>query len=620
MTSICACYIITTMQDVKSQIEEKLKEIIKSLGVSDVIPSLEIPKDNTNGDYASNVAMQLTKVLKKNPMEIAEEISSQLTSTSLSAGSASSLQLVDKIEVAKPGFINFHISKDYYKDVIKEILESKEEYGKSDSEKGRTWLIEHTSPNPNKEYHLGHLKNTVTGLSVSYLIEALGAKVYRDCIDNNRGIAIAKLMWGYLKFERKDENTPIDLAYWHEHQNEWFTPEEKNLTPGKFVDKIYVLGSDDFKKDPNVEEVVRKFVVDWEAEDPKNHALWKKTQEWVWKGYEQSLNRVDGWKFDKIWHESEIYKKGKEHVYRGLEEGIFKKLEDGAIITDLKKDFGLTDTVLIKKDGTALYITQDLELSYLKRKEFNPDEMVWIIGPEQSLAMKQMFAACSQLGFGKYEDYHHIPYGFILVKGKDGKPEKMSSRNGTQISVNDLIDQAKAEIKKLITTEDLSDNEKEEISEKVAIGAIKYSLLKVNRLQDMVFDFATSISLEGDSGPYLLYTYTRAKSVLRQANELGKFEYENNNVLNDSVEVDLIKHLYAFKSTIIDAAKNYAPNAIALYLYELAQKYNKFYNSLSILKAENEELKQSRLALTSATAQVLKNGLNLLGIETVERM
>jgi arginyl-tRNA synthetase len=597
----------------KEQLKTNLEKIIKDLYDVDIKVELEIPKDQTNGDFATNIAMKLAGQLQKNPREIADAISYQL--------SAISKDLVDNVEIAGPGFINFRLNKNIFKNELVKVLEQKDEYGKNDELKSETILIEHTSPNPNKEMHLGHLKNNVTGLAISYLFEAVGAKVYRDCIDNNRGIAIARLMWGYLKYARKNEDLPINLEYWFDHQEEWFTPEEKNMNSGKFIDELYVKGSNDFKNNKDVEEAVRKLVVDWESEDPKNWALWEKTQDWVWKGYKQSLSRIGGWKFDHIWHEHEIYKKGKEHVLRGLEESIFKKLDDGAIVTDLKKDFNLTDTILIKNDGTSLYITQDLELTYLKRQKFNPTQMIWVIGPEQSLAMKQMFAVCSQLGFGKYEDFHHIPYGFILVKGEDGSPEKMSSRAGTQLTVNDMIDKAVEAIMKFFSNKDLTDLEKKELSEKIAVGAIKYSLLKVNRIQDMVFDFDTTVSFEGDSGPYIMYSYARAKSILRDSKENDISEMKNlEEVLNSDDELELLKKFHEFGEVISSAAKNYAPNYICTYVYELAQLFNKFYNSHSILNSQNKEEVKSRVALTQATAQIIGNSMKLLGIEVVEKM
>jgi arginyl-tRNA synthetase len=595
------------MDKIKQNLSNLIKELLPE--VNNIEVEITVPQNSEFGDLTTNIAMKLSKELKQNPLNIAKEIAAKLRDKSAEMG-------INKIEIVKPGFINFYINNSIYSSIIDEVISKGENYGINDDWAKKTILIEHTSPNPNKEYHLGTFKNTVTGLSLSYLFEAMGAKVIRDCINNNRGIAIAKLMWGYLKFAKKNESSPTDLAYWYDHQDEWKTPEDVNLPPSRFIDQLYVKGSDDFKSSEEIEQNVRQLVIDWEAEEPKNWALWQLTQDWVWQGFKQALTRVGGWKFDKIWNESDIYKDGKAHVERGLQEGIFRKLDDGAVLSDLKS-FKLPDTILIKNDGTSLYITQDLELSNLKRKTFNPDEMYWVIGPEQSLAMKQMFAISSQLGFGKYEDFHHMAYGFILIKDKDGKPKKMSSRGEFKAYVNDILDDAKVEIIKYIKKEGLSEADVDNIAEKVAIGAMKYSLLKVGRTQDVVFDFGTTISFEGDSGPYIMYTYSRAKSILSQASNLSDI---GNYTFATDEELEICRIISKFGDSIKSAATEYSPNLIASSIFQLAQAFNKFYTKYSVLNADSEEIKNARLRLTAATAQVLKNGLNLLGIETVERM
>lgn len=594
--------------DQKTQITSKIREAVQviwpELDLSDIKFQIDRPKDESHGDFASNIAMALAKQTGLKPQEIADKVVQVLKENSE----------FEEISIAGPGFINFKLNPAELNEVLLDVLGLKEQFGHNDSLAGQKILIEHTSPNPNKEMHLGHLKNNVIGLSVSYILEANGAQIFRDCIDNNRGIAIAKLMWGYLKFARRDEATPVDLHYWFDHQDEWHTPDSTSTAPGLFVDKLYTQGSEDFKN-PESEEIVRQMLIDWEAEEPHNRALWRLTQDWVWEGYKDALTRVDGWKFDHIWHEDEIYKKGKEHVLRGVEEGIFKKLEDGAVLTDLK-DFKLPDTILMRGDGTSLYITQDLELTYLKRQKFNPDQMMWVIGPEQSLAMKQMFAVCSQLGFGKYEDYHHLAYGFILVKDKDGNPSKMSSRNGTQLYTNAVLDQAQSKLKDLVNLPNILEGEKEEIAEAVGVAAVKYALLRVNRTQDMVFDFDTTVSLDGDSGPYLLYTYARIQSLLQKGSftdvQIDGYNFETE-------EQSVLRKLSEYPEIVLAAAKEYAPHLVANYLYDLAQKYNKVYNTYAVLDSE-ESTKQARLSLAAASAQVLQNGLKLLGINTVERM
>lgn len=609
--------------DIKENLKKEINDALAKLNFEQVEFDVEIPKDLSHGDFSTNIAMKLSKILKKNPGDVANEIVAALNDD----------ENIEKVEVANPGFINFTVSNSYIKSSLSQVLEQGEEFGKSKINDGKTFLIEHTSPNPNKEFHLGHLKNNVTGLSVSYLFEAIGTKVFRDCIDNNRGIAIAKLMWGYLNFGKK-EGTNTDVIYWFNHQDEWHTPEtypDAKGKPDRFMDLMYTKASSEFENS-EVEKSVRQIALDWEnhdagvATDKEESgkaiwALWELTQKWVWEGYKRSIGRIDGFKFDKIWHEHEIYKKGREHILKGLEMGVFKKTEDGAVVSDLKKDFNLPDTILIKNDGTSLYITQDIELTNLKRKTFNPDEMFWVIGPEQSLAMKQMFAVCSQLGFGKYEDFHHIPYGFVSIKDSSGKVSKMSSRKGTAIYVDDLVDQAKARIKEKIesTIDDAT-------IESVAIAAIKYALLKVARTTDQIFDFDTTVSFEGDSGPYVLYAYVRAVKLLKTA--LGenysvedlKSAFSSDVKFNTKEEENLAKQILKLPEVVVEAAKNYSPNLITMYVYELAQSFSSFYTNCRVVDEQDENIKSMRLALVYATSISLKNALKLLGISTVEQM
>lgn len=577
-----------------------VKALTKATGVKDI--NLEFTENEVFGDYATNVAFQL-----KNSRKAAEDIVEKLKNDKELA------KVVDKVEVAGPGFINFWLKKDVLVDNLMQIDSQKSDYGKSDLLKNKKYLIEHTSPNPNKALHLGHLRNNVTAMAISNIWEFVGCEVVRDCIDNNRGIAVAKLMWGYLKFAHKEGKRDFDLEYWFKHQNEWNTPEDVGLSPDKFVDDLYVKGSEDFNN-PEVEKIVRQMVIDWEAEDIKTWELWKKVLEYSYEGQEKTLKRL-GNKWDKVWHEHEHYKIGKEIVQEGLKRGIFKVGKEGAIVTDLA-EYRIPDTVVIKSDGTALYITQDLALTKLKKETFSPDKLFWVIGPEQSLALKQMFAVCQQLGIGKLEDFVHIAYGYMSIKGKG----KMSSRAGNVIYIDDLLDSAKAKVKKIMKGQSFEGSEMEKTGETVGAGAVKYGILKVGRLQDVAFDIEESVSIEGDSGPYLQYTVARTNSVLAKAAFKGTSLQGISNLTIqqfNNEELAIMRALSRFSEIIIAAAKNYSPNLLCNYLFDLAQKYNNFYNVHRIIGSDNEEF---RIMLTAATGQVLKNGLKLLGIETPEKM
>lgn len=557
---------------------------------------VDVPENSEFGDYSTNIAMILAKKKSKNPRELAEKIVSKLATK----------PLFEKIEVAGAGFINFWLKFDVLINSLIEIERSKENFGRSNLLKGKKYLVEHTSPNPNKALHLGHLRNNVTAMAIANLFEFIDAEVVLDCVDNNRGIAIAKLIWGYLKFARKDGKQSSDLDDWFTHQKEWQTPADLGVRPDRFVDKFYVKGAEDFEN-PGIELKVRQLVIDWEAEDPKTWALWKKVLHYSYQGQELTLKRL-GNRWDKVWHEHEHYKAGKNLVEVGLKKGIFKKLSDGAVVTDLSK-YKLPDTIVIKSDGTALYITQDLALTKLKKETFKADKLFWVIGPEQSLAMQQMFAVCVQLGIGKLSDFVHLAYGYMSIKGQG----KMSSRLGNVVYIDDLLDLAKRKIMEKYQSE-------ESLAEKIAVGAVKYSILKVGRMQDIAFDINESVSVEGNSGPYLQYTFARTQSVLQKANSVKCTANSRLAIKQINHEEELVlRCLVHFPEVIADSAESFAPNLLCNYLYELASKFNTFYNKHRIL-GTTREVEHFRICLTKAIGIVIKNGLNLLGIKSPERM
>ncbi len=622
---------------VKEEIKKAILFATKDFDLGELSFVVEHPGDETKGDYATNVAMVGFRTSPpavipakagiytdgsriesgmtggggsyNSPRELAEKIKESLDKDE------NLKKIVDKIEIAGParlpdgqGFINFWLKKDYLLTELSEILKAGDDYGKTEWAKGKTFEVEHTSPNPNKAMHLGHLRNNVTGMAIANLFEAGGAKVIRDAVDNNRGIAIAKLMWGYLKFAKKDGDEGKDIEYWFTHQDEWSTPDDLGLRPDRFVDEYYVKGSEDFKNKP-VEEEVRQIVVDWEAEDKKTWALWKIVLDYSYAGQALTLARL-GNQWDRVWHEHEHYKEGKVWVEKGIKKGVFKVLPDGAVLTNLEK-FGLTDTIVIKSDGTALYITQDLALTALKRKTYKADKLYWVIGPEQSLDLKQMFAVCEQLGIGKVTDFTHIPYGYMSIKGQG----KMSSRAGNVVYIDQLLDMASEEIKKVTKKRDYSKAEEDETAEILGVGSVKYSILKVGRMTNMAFDLESSISFEGDSGPYLNYVYVRTLGVAKKA---GKTDLTiGNKDLNES-ETSLLRYLCRFPEIVTSAGEDMSPNIICSYLFELAQKFNIFYGQGPIVGSGVAEGR--RLALNKAVGRTIKNGLRLLGIKVVEKM
>ncbi|MBI5414499.1 arginine--tRNA ligase [Candidatus Peregrinibacteria bacterium] len=590
-----------SLQKYMAKIEDVLKKTLQELQFPKIEIQLEHPKEESHGDYSANVAFLLSKELKKSPLKIADEIVKKMKKP----------DFISDISVAAPGFINFTFAPEVF---LEELQSIDEKYGSSEWGKGKKWSIEHTSPNPNKAMHIGHLRNNVIGMSLSKIWEYIGIEIVVDCMDNNRGIAITKLMWGFLKFAHKNSEEKTDISYWYGHKDEWNTPESLGVRPDKFVDDLYVKGAGDFSSSKESETIVRQMVVDWEAKDKKTWALWELVLKYSYQGQQMTLQRL-GNRWDKIWHEHEHYQEGKDFVEEGLKKGIFRKLEDGVILTNLEKDYDLADTVVIKSDGTSLYITQDLSLTKIKKDTFRADKMFWVIGPEQSLALKQMFAVCEQLGIGKVEDFTHLSYGWMSIKGQ----EKMSSRLGNVIYIDDLVDIAKEGVLEKMKESNFPPEERNQIAEKVALAAVKYSILKVGRTMNIEFDMESSISFEGNSGPYIQYTFVRTKSILKRLET--KFDHTNVNIAHfEKQEIDILRWVYRFGEVVEEAAKNYSPHLLCTYLFELAKRYNALYNELQILKEEDEQKRNLRLLITEKVGIILKKGMELLNIEMPERM
>lgn len=584
-------------------LENSLQSLFPKIEANKI--QVEYSTDPSRGDLTTNIAMQLAGKLEQQPHKIADQIVSALTKASTG--------IILKAEVAGPGFINIWLSDKYCSQKLEEISKAGTSWGQSDVGKNKKYLFEHTSPNPNKAMHIGHLRNNVTGMAISNIYEQLGYEVVRDCVDNNRGIAIAKLMWGYLKFARKDEETLIDLTYWVEHQDEWKSPEDTGQRPDRFVDDLYVKGATDYKDNEESMQIVKQMVVNWENEDKPTWKLWSKVLDYSHRGQQLTLKRL-GSEWDKVWHEHEHYKTGKDWVQKGLKKSIFVKTDEGTIITNLKK-YKLPDTIVIKSDGTALYITQDIALTKIKLDTFQADKLHWVVGPEQSLALKQMFRVCEQLGFAEIEKCVHIPFGYMSIKGQG----KMSSRQGNVIYIDDLLDMAVSKIKERLSTDNFTDQEITEISEKLGVGSVKYSILSVGRMTDTAFDVQTSVSLEGNSGPYLIYSYVRACSILKKVKEKAAIP-DKDWIPDNQYESGLIKYFAKFPDIVLDAGMTYEPHLVCDYLYNLARIFSVFYEKVPILTEKNSAKRDARLVMVRLFSIIMKNGLKLLGIDVVEKM
>ncbi len=589
-------------------VREEVENWLKQAGIADVVFQLERAAKPEFGEYSTNVAMRYAKELGRNPLELAEELAAFLQERAIGG--------LERVEAVRPGFLNLYFTPAAKTQHLTTIREQDANFGNNQQHAGEKWVVEYISPNPNKAMHLGHLRNALVGTGIIELLKASGAELVADAVYNNRGIAIAKVMYGYLAHMKQAANIPTDVEYWVEHQTEWFTPEEKRLTPDLFVTECYVLGERDVQANPEIDQLVRQLVVAWEAGEPPVWKLWEYVLELAYKGIDRTLTRL-GTTWDKVWYEHEHYQKGKEYVEKGLQAGVFRQLADGAVLTNLEEVYGLTDTVLLKNDGTSLYITQDIALTDLKKQSYKADKLVWVIGPEQSLAMKQLFAVCEQLGIGKRSDFTHVPYGYVGLKDESGAFKKMSSRAGTVVLIDDVLDEVKLTIKKRFAVEGKHDEvTAEELGEKLALAAVKFAFLRSDREQGLSFDVEQSIDIHGDSGVYVMYSYVRTQSILRKAEYFDSAPYIAPTVLGE--EAELLRTLLYFEDVVVKATTDLSVHHVAQYLLELSSEFNRWYAKETILDGSDRET--YKLALVDAVGIVIENGLSLLGIETVDEI
>lgn len=578
-----------------SNLQKALSQIVAEMGVGEFKVIVDTPADTKHGDYTTNLAMMLSKRLKKKPVEIAEEIREKLSAIS-------NQHMFAKIEVVPPGFINFYLSKDVISKVIDQVLEEKELYGRSKTIHGKKIMVEFAHPNTHKAFHIGHLRNITTGESIVRLLEATGHDVIRTNYQGDVGMHIAKCLYAILHISGiKDEMSKIKY--------------EKGIkVKVDFLGKAYAAGSAAYEESDEAKKEIGTINKKIYAKDPEVYAVYEETRKWSLDYFASIYVRV-GSHFDRYYFESETYELGKANVLKGLEKGMFENSE-GAIIFPGEK-FGLHNRVFITSEGNATYEGKDMGLGPLQFKEYNPELIIHVVGPEQASYFQVVFEALAQLLPETRGKEYHLVYGWVKLKRG-----KMSSRSGNVVLGEWLIDEAKEEIFSILknSESEYMPEEQEQIAEKTAISAVKYSFLKVSTKQEIAFDLLESVNFQGDSGPYLQYTYARAMSILRKSEELS---VGNSQLVEEKLEKEeilLLRQIYKFPEVVVEAAVQYAPNTIAKYLFDLASIFNTFYNKHSILSAANSEIINSRLAMTQATAQVLQNGLYLLGIETLERM
>lgn len=538
-----------------------------------------VPPDPKLGDYAFPCFK-----LGGNPKEQAEKLKAKLKL----------LDFMEKVETAGP-YLNFYLNKSALASAtLKEIFRQKKKYGKG--KENKNMVVEFCSPNTNKPLHLGHVRNMALGDSLSKLLSFQGNKTHPVELVNDRGVHICKSM---LAYER------------------WGNKEKPTKKSDHFVGDYYVIFSQRAKENEKLEEEAQQMLVKWEQGDKKTVALWKKMNKWALDGFKQTYKRF-GIKFEKEYFESEFYTKGKELVQEGLTSGTFEKDETGAIIAPLE-EFGLTNKILLRGDGTSVYITQDMYLAQFRYDDYKFDKLIYVVAAEQNLHFKQLFKILELLKRPYAKNLYHLNYGLVnLPTGR------MKSREGTVVDADDLLDElsgmAEQEVKKRYSN--LSETEIKRRAEFIALGALKFYMLKVDPVREMIYHPEESLSFEGETGPYVQYTHARAGSILRKAEKdkgikvVAKVDFS---LLNTPQELAVVSKLNEFASIIDKSAADYKLSHLCNYLISLSQAFNEFYHAHAVI-SDDKKLMKARLLLVSGVKQILETGLKLLGIIAPKEM
>jgi len=561
----------------------------------------------TRKEFAGDITVvvfPMLRFVKGNPVQIGETIGNYLVEN---------VSTVKGFNVVK-GFLNIEISDSYFVDAFNTIKDDTTYGLVSPSADDKSVMVEYSSPNTNKPLHLGHVRNNLLGYSVAEILKASGKKVYKTQIINDRGIHICKSMLAWLKF------------------GEGETPESTGLKGDKLVGNYYVKFDQEYKKEiqdlvakESTEDEAKKdapilveaqqMLLKWEAGEDEVVSLWKKMNGWVYDGFNVTYNNL-GVDFDTLYYESNTYLLGKEFVEQGLKSGVFVKEDDGSVWCDLTED-GLDKKIVQRSDGTAVYMTQDIGTAIQRIKDF-PDVggMVYTVGNEQDYHFKVLFLILKKLGFDWAENLYHLSYGMV-----DLPSGKMKSREGTVVDADDLVDEmakTAGEIsEELGKLDGYSEAEKQELYKVIGLGALKYHILKVDPKKRILFDPKESIDFQGNTGPFIQYTYARIQSILRKA-DIGSSEIKSTDL--HPKEKELIKQLQLFPEVIQNAAEQHSPALIANYTYDLVKEFNSFYQNVSILGADNDDEKQLRVALSQTVANTIKTAFSLLGIQVPERM
>jgi arginyl-tRNA synthetase len=592
--------------NLQETLELHVKAAIKALFQSE-LESVEFQA--TRKEFAGDITVvvfPMLRIVKGNPAVIGEQVGQYLLDH---------VDLVKGFNVVK-GFLNIEISDKYYLDFFNSMKE-KTNFGFVEQKDDKAVMVEYSSPNTNKPLHLGHVRNVLLGYSVAEILKASGKKVYKTQIINDRGIHICKSMLAWQRFG--DGETPESTGqkgdklvgnYYVEFDKAYKAEILELLAKGQTEEEA--------KKNAPILLQAQEMLRQWEAGDEEVVALWKKMNQWVYDGFEVTYKNI-GVDFDTYYYESDTYLLGKEFVTEGLKTGVFFKKEDGSVWCDLTED-GLDEKIVLRSDGTAVYMTQDIGTAIQRIKDY-PDVggMVYTVGNEQDYHFKVLFLILKKLGFDWAKNLFHLSYGMV-----DLPSGKMKSREGTVVDADDLIkemaDTAEEISKELGKLEEYSEDEKKELYKTIGLGALKYYILKVDPKKRILFDPKESIDFQGNTGPFIQYTYARIQSILRKADIKEDVTRSAVQVSLHEKEKQLIKQLEQFPEVIQNAAEQHSPALIANYTYDLVKDFNSFYQNVSILGADTNEEKSFRVDLSKSVGLTIKNAFRILGIEVPERM
>jgi len=593
---------------IEQQIMAAAQAAVKALYEQDV-PEKMVQLQKTRSEFEGNltlVVFPFVKMARKGPEQTGQEIGQYLVDN---------CDAISKFNVVK-GFLNLSIADAAWLNLLADI-DQDDNFGKKIAdEKSPLVMIEYSSPNTNKPLHLGHVRNNLLGWSLAQIMEANGNKVVKTNIVNDRGIHICKSMLAWLKYGNGE--TPETSGKKGDHLiGDYYVAFDKHYR--EEIKELVAQGMDEEKakqEAPLIKEA-HEMLVKWENNDPEVRALWEKMNNWVYAGFDETYKKM-GVGFDKIYYESQTYLKGKAKVEEGLAKGLFERHEDNSVWADLTNE-GLDQKLLLRSDGTSVYMTQDIGTAEMRFQDYPIDKMIYVVGNEQNYHFQVLSILLDRLGFKWGKELVHFSYGMVeLPNGK------MKSREGTVVDADDLmalmVEDAYKTSMELGKFDDMTEEERREIARIVGMGALKYFILKVDARKNMLFNPEESIDFNGNTGPFIQYTYARIRSILRKAASLTSTTSLASTTSLSEKEIELIQKMSEFGAAVEQAGKDYSPSGIANYCYELTKVFNQFYHDFSILNESDEQKKAVRLMLAKNVAKIIKSGMALLGIEVPERM